>query len=259
MNESQQAVHDIKQRGWAKLDQVFDHQLLDTIVSEYQQMEPHFVDIQKRKGIADKVINASHHSFLLCRSMLDLLANKRVDQVLEQYFDGPFILNTMGLSRIDNQHTTYTQNIHRDQRSNSGDARLWLNTLVMLDDSTEDNGATWMLEGSQTQQEQPNSDEFYQKSVRAVGKKGDVLLFDGNIWHAAGANTTDRPRHIITPIYSKPFIKQQLDYPRALGVDFGKTLSKQMQQVLGYRAMVPATLEEFYQLDEHRFYQADQG
>jgi ectoine hydroxylase-related dioxygenase (phytanoyl-CoA dioxygenase family) len=105
----------------------------------------------------------------------------------------------------------------------------------------------------------PDEDEFYCNAIRAVGKKGDVLLFDGNMWHAAGRNLTDKARHIITPFFSKPYIKQQLDYPRALGIDFGKTLSPLLAQILGYNAMVPVSLNEFYQPDEHRFYKKDQG
>jgi ectoine hydroxylase-related dioxygenase (phytanoyl-CoA dioxygenase family) len=54
----------------------------------------------------------------------------------------------MGVSRITKNTKTYTENIHRDIRSFTGSNKLWLNTLIMLDDSTEDNGATWLLEGS---------------------------------------------------------------------------------------------------------------
>ncbi len=252
-------IAQVHSRGWVKFENVFSEELIDDILAEYQKFEPEFKDIQKRKGIEHLVENATHHSFVLCRKMFAFLENALVDDFLTQYFEGPYILNTMGVSRITNERKTYTQNIHRDIRSFTGSNKLWINTLIMLDDSTEENGATWLLEGSQNKAEKPDEDEFYANSVRATGKKGDVLFFDGNIWHAAGQNYTDKPRHIITPFYSKPYIKQQLDYPRALGIDFGKTLSPRLAQVLGYNAIVPVSLEEFYQPDEYRFYKSSQG
>ena len=117
--------------------------------------------------------------------MFAFLENDIVDEFLTQYFEGPYILNTMGVSRITKDSKTYTQNIHRDIRSFTGANKLWINTLIMLDDSTEENGATWLLEGSQNRADKPTEEEFYKKAIRATGKIGDVLFFDGNLWHAA--------------------------------------------------------------------------
>jgi len=54
-------------------------------------------------------------------------------------------------------------------------------------------------------------------------------------------------------------VKQQLDYPRALGDEFGASLSPVLRQVLGYNARVPASLDEWYQPPERRLYQKSQG
>ena len=129
----------------------------------------------------------------------------------------------------------------------------------MLDDSTEENGATWMYSGSHKFAEKPDEEDFYKNSVRATGKKGDVLIFDGNIWHAAGKNRSKNVRRILTPIYTKPFMKQQLDYPRAFGYDFIYNISDELKQTLGYNALVPTQLTEFYQPQEKRFYKSNQG
>lgn len=252
-------VQDLEERGWTHVPAVYRPELCQRIKDSFARAEPEFLRLQAKKGISHLVEHATHHTLVLCREMLDLLEKTDVNDVVEAWFGGKYILSTMGLSYLPPEGRVYTQRIHRDQRSFSGNARMWLNTLVMLDDSTEDNGATWMLEGSQDRAERPEEEYFYAHAVRALGKAGDVLLFDGNIWHAAGTNTTSETRHIITPIYCRPFIKQQLDYPRAFGYDFGRTLSPHLQQVLGYRALVPATLDEFYQKDEDRFYQSDQG
>lgn len=257
--EIYEAIEHIRDRGWVRVPDVYSEQLCESVKEEFYKRYEDFKEVQRKKNIEDSVKNATHHTLVLCREMLKLVDENKASPILEEYFEGKYILNTMGLSLIPPEGGVYTQNIHRDQRSFSGSSNLWINTLIMLDDSTSENGATWILEGSHKNPKQPDEDYFFKNAIRAEGKKGDVLLFDGNIWHSAGENKTNKTRHIITPIYSRPFIKQQLDYPRAFGPDFEKTISSHLKQVLGYNALTPVTLFDFYQSDEDRFYKKDQG
>lgn len=84
-------------------------------------------------------------------------------------------------------------------------------------------------------------------------------MFNSNVWHAGGSNTTEHLRRSVTPMFSKPFMKQQFDYPRALGYDRGPAFSEQLRQVIGYNARVPATLDEWYQPPAKRMYHSNQG
>jgi ectoine hydroxylase-related dioxygenase (phytanoyl-CoA dioxygenase family) len=59
--------------------------------------------------------------------------------------------------------------------------------------------------------------------------------------------------------FTRPFMKQQLDYPRALGYDRSETLSPALRQLLGYNARVPVSLDEWYQPPDRRLYKRDQG
>jgi ectoine hydroxylase-related dioxygenase (phytanoyl-CoA dioxygenase family) len=72
-------------------------------------------------------------------------------------------------------------------------------------------------------------------------------------------NTSVGPRRALTIAFTRPFMKQQLDYPRALGYHRRDTFSPRLRQLLGYNARVPASLEEWYQPPERRLYQRDQG
>jgi len=54
-------------------------------------------------------------------------------------------------------------------------------------------------------------------------------------------------------------MKQQLDYPRALGYARCEALSPALRQVLGYNARVPASLDEWYQPPDKRLYKREQG
>ncbi len=253
-------MKDIHRIGYTKLSRVYSNELINKIKEEFHQNHELFINIQKKKNIYNEVKDTTHHTFILCRTMLELLESNSLLNFLAQYFENQkFILNTMGLSMLKPKSKIYTQAIHRDVRSFTGADKLWINTLIMLDNSTKENGATWILEGSHLRSSKPSEEEFWNSAIQVEGEIGDVLIFHGNTWHCAGENKSKSTRHIITPFFSKPFIKQQLDYPRALGLDFGSTLSDNLRQILGYNSMTPATLDEFYQTTENRFYKKDQG
>lgn len=254
-----QLDRDLAERGWALVHGVYSRSRIEAARDELDEIRPIYEEVQAEAGVAEESRNAYHHTVVLSPAQLSLLDPNPLHGYLEHYFEGRYILNAMGTSYIEPDAEVYTQKIHRDLRSFSGTARILLNTLIMLDESTTENGATWMLEGSHRQGGKPTEAYFYEHAVRALGEPGDLLLFDGNIWHAAGNNTTGQPRRIITPLYSKPFVKQSLDYPRAFGYDFGRRISPELRQILGYNALTPCTLQEFYKPRERRFYKADQG
>ena len=54
-------------------------------------------------------------------------------------------------------------------------------------------------------------------------------------------------------------MKQQFDYPRAVGYENADSYPENFRQIVGYNARVPASLEEWYQPPEKRFYKKDQG
>ena len=258
--DAKKTLKEFREKGFCLIENVYPESLINEVKEEYYLMEPAFLRVQEEQGVADKVADATHHTLVLCRTMLKLLERNKVTPFLEQFFaPKKYILNTMGLSKIRPNGKVYTQNIHRDVRTFQGATELWINTLIMLDESTADNGATWIMEGSEKLSEKPSDDEFWSKAKQVEGKAGDVLIFHGGVWHCAGQNKTKHTRHIITPFYSAPFIKQQLDYPRAFGADFSKSCSPHLKQLLGYNALVPSCLTEFYQTDKKRFYKSDQG
>jgi len=190
---------------------------------------------------------------------LKFLGNLYCHQEMMHFLKGNYVVNAFGGVLNIKGDTPYVQNIHRDIRSYMGDVKLMVQMMVLLDDFTEENGATYVLSGSHKHDAKPDAESFYANADRIVAKKGSIVLFDSNLWHAAGTNTTDKPRRVLTLSFTRPFLKQQLDYPRSLGYEFGETLSDELRQVLGYKARVPANLYEYYQPIEKRMYQSDQG
>jgi ectoine hydroxylase-related dioxygenase (phytanoyl-CoA dioxygenase family) len=128
----------------------------------------------------------------------------------------------------------------------------------MVDDFTIENGATYLLPKSHLEEKKPTDLEFYKNSIQAIGNSGDILIFNANVWHASAPNTTNLNRRALPFTISKSFMKQLLDYPRALGYGRMNEFSEKMQQLLGYHSRVPASLDEWYQPESKRFYKKDQ-
>jgi ectoine hydroxylase-related dioxygenase (phytanoyl-CoA dioxygenase family) len=250
----------MRDQGWVVLERAVEPQLVARMIADLQTAWTICREVQVRNGVANDADLTVHHILSLGRSFLDFVDDMEpLVPYIEHYFRGKFILNSFGGAINTRGHTSYAQRIHRDIRTFSGDTPLLLNTLVMLDDFTPQNGATFMMTGSHKEERKPTEEEFYQRAAQALGTAGSILIFNSNLWHAGGNNQTDLPRRSVTPMYCKPAMKQQFDYPRAIGYDRTQDLLPHTRQVIGYNARVPATLDEWYQPRERRMYLADQG
>jgi len=255
----EQFKQDMDDKGWFILEGAASSELVSRLKKELNGIYPLYRKIQEKNNVAHLTEDTMHHTVVMSPSTLEFLDQNPAHPYLECYFEGNYILNTLGGSVVTPNSGIYTRNIHRDARSFSGEQHLLVNTLLMLDDSTIENGCTWMYSGSHRVPDKPSEEEFFSNAVRVPCKAGDLIIFDGNIWHAAGKNTSAKNRNLLTPIYTKPLIKQQLDYPRAFGYDFAYNISDRLKQILGYNALTPVTISEFYKPNEDRFYKSDQG
>ena len=79
------------------------------------------------------------------------------------------------------------------------------------------------------------------------------------LWHAAGINKTSNTRRAVTTVYTRSFMKQQIDLTKATSQKIIDTLNRDQRRLLGFNARVPASLEEFNLPDHERLYKANQG
>lgn len=253
-------VENMRERGWVIFERAIDDAFVDRMLEDLERSWETCREVMIRNGVFADADLTVHHLIGQGPSFLSFIDEMEpLMPYLEHYFEGKFILNSFGGAINSFGRTSYAQRVHRDIRSFSGDTPLLLNTLVMLDDFTPDNGATYLLTGSHRSGEKPDDQYFYSHADRALGPAGSILIFNSNLWHSGGDNKTNRPRRSVTPMFCKPFMKQQFDYPRAIGYDNGDQLLPHTRQVLGYNARVPATLDEWYQPRERRMYRPDQG
>lgn len=213
---------------------------------------------QKKNGVDETTAGTVHHLPAARPSFVEFIEQNPATPYIERFFMGPYILNSFGGNFNYPGEVNYAAGVHRDIRTFSYPRRLILNTLVMLDDFTAENGATWLMPRSQRLEAKPSDEAFRIAAVQATGPAGSIVMWDANLWHAAGVNGTQKPRRSVTPMFCVPWMKPGFDYPRALGYD-AIGISEHARQVLGYNARIPATLEEWYQPPESRFYKGSQG
>ena len=140
------------------------------------------------------------------------LANK--GKIFRELLTDPYVLEAVGSvlgddfnlmflnARDVTPHTGNRQKYHCDTNSGGvpGDFGAYIvATAWMLDDFTEDNGATRFVVGSHLSNMTPKEgmeDLFvaHPDEIFLEGKAGDVAVFNGHAWHAGGPNTTDGHR-----------------------------------------------------------------
>jgi ectoine hydroxylase-related dioxygenase (phytanoyl-CoA dioxygenase family) len=127
-----------------------------------------------------------------------------------------------------------------------------MGATILLDEFTEENGATWYLPNSHEQETVPDEKLFYAKASRVIAPAGSVWFFNARTWHAGGANKSDRWRHALTINMARPWMKQRLDIPRTMAHLDLAGLSAAARQKLGFDAQVPASYDEYYAPPELR-------
>jgi ectoine hydroxylase-related dioxygenase (phytanoyl-CoA dioxygenase family) len=247
-------------QGWVVFERVVPATLVARMKADVAAKEAVCAEWMHRRGLA-ATEGAAHHILGGDTSLDEFMCALYLDAYLERWFGGPYILNSFGASvtRAGADGSSYLAQMHRDLRSFSNGYHLLLNMLVMLDDFRLENGATYVLSGSHRSATRPEIDDFRARAERLTGMAGSIALFDSNLWHAAGANRSDAARSALTLTFSRPFFKQQMDYPRFLGEDYMAAVPERVRQVLGYYARTPSSYDEWYRPRETRMYRADQG
>lgn len=80
--------------------------------------------------------------------------------------------------------------------------------MFFLDDVTADNGPTRVVPGSHRSGSIPPKNlsdprARHRDEVCITGPAGDVLVFSSHLWHSGTANTSGRPRRVITVTYRR--------------------------------------------------------
>ncbi len=110
---------------------------------------------------------------------------------------------------------------------------LVANSVWLLDDFTEENGATFVVPGSQKLGRLPAEDDTVEP-VQVTGRAGSVTIIHGSIWHGSGANTTDRHRVCLLGFFTRAVMKPQQDQMRLASPGVLERATPVMRRLLGF-------------------------
>jgi ectoine hydroxylase-related dioxygenase (phytanoyl-CoA dioxygenase family) len=193
---------------------------------------------------------------LLCSlyggAFIELFDNDNLTEPFNAVLGDGCIVYAYTSSSMPPNKSNYSNRLHVDSPRLIPGYVTNMGATILLDDFTEDNGATWFLPYSQNTLEKPSEEEFYKNGRRVIAKAGSVWFFNARIWHAGGNNLTDKWRHALTINMCRAYMKQRIDIPRAMADMDLSNVSQQALQKLGFLAQVPANYDEYYAPPEKR-------
>ena len=239
-------------------ESLFDRETLEAIRQAFFHAQKKCSDLQHKHGVHSQMENTVHHILFFEKIFQDVVTFSDFLEPVESFFsNSKFVLNSIGGNNNVGQKN-YANNIHRDVRFWSNEP-LMLNTIINVSGYTKFNGPTEFMPGSQHQNSPPSLEDFEIKKKYFECPPGSVIYFDSRIWHRAGVpkKSVDE-RIILTPIFSRPFIKQGFSYSRTLEKLGSENFSDTLKQLSGYYSETPLNHDEWYGYNIRRFYQKDQ-
>lgn len=112
------------------------------------------------------------------------------------------------------------------------------NSIWLLDDFTPENGATRAVPGTHLGTDAPgdvlqDSTKAHPNELQILGNAGDVVIFNGHLWHGGTLNTTDKTRRALHGFFTRRSQPQQLDQKKYLRPETVLQLSEAAKVVLG--------------------------
>ncbi|MCW2993276.1 MAG: hypothetical protein JWQ18_771 [Conexibacter sp.] len=167
--------------------------------------------------------------------------------------------NGFVLPSVEGETASFQHTFHMDFPRYMNGYLASLNVMLAIDGYTALNGGTLVAAGTHQRPERP-SDAYLEIAQTPVEcGPGAMVVFDSTLWHAAGQNRSGNDRLGINHQFTRSFIKQQVDYVRALGDEKVESLPDRTQQLLGWYTRVVTSLDEYYQPAEKRRYRSGQG
>jgi ectoine hydroxylase-related dioxygenase (phytanoyl-CoA dioxygenase family) len=111
---------------------------------------------------------------------------------------------------------------------------LSISALFCIDPFSKETGGTQVLAASHKTEKFPSEDYVRGHESVVTAPAGSVLIFDSMLYHRGGLNTSANVRRAINHMYTLPFVKQQISFPRTFAGKFSD--DPFLRKFLGYES-----------------------
>lgn len=153
----------------------------------------------------------------------------------------------------------FQNSFHRDFPRVFNGYMASINIMFAIDQFSAENGATMVVPGTHQTLSIPDQEYLKANAIPVECPAGSIFIFDSTLWHSAGANTSGADRLAINHQFTRSYIKQQIDYVRALDHETMLAQKPRTQQLLGWYTRVVTSLDEYYRPADERLYRRGQG
>ena len=167
----------------------------------------------------------------------EAIASPEILKLVEQVLGPEFKLSSLNV-RSANPHSTDSQPLHCDMGALPDErGNQVCNTVWMLDDFTETNGALRIVPGSHKWGQLPQqvlSDPvaMHPQEMLVTGKAGTVVVMNAHMWHGGTANRTDAQRRAMHGFFCRRDLPQQQYQKRLLRSETQEALGPELRKLL---------------------------
>lgn len=232
--EPRQQLDDL---GFALLPQVMDAALLSNLRAEVERL---FAAEGEKAGAEFKMEQGARRLANLANKagvFREIIVHPAVMPLVEHVLQRSVKLSSVNARSV-NPYRDQPQPLHCDMGALPDERGPWVcNTVWMLDDFREQNGALRVIPGShrwnrlpQQALEDPLADHPQQQIV--TGPAGSVIVMNAHLWHGGMANQTGRARTAVHAFYCRRDKPQQQYQKQLLDADLQAGLSPALRELL---------------------------
>lgn len=243
------AVNNIKKRGYYVFKSVFTKKYIEKLHNLIKNQKSYgqsgFFNNSKLDSKAVLNLQSKHLEFIkllqnkiICTINKKLLNDKyykSLNSKLPNYTLCQYAARSAGKSKLV---------LHIDDKVPSNSENInYLQWAIPMIDLTKKNGCTQVLPGSHKYGMLKPALKKKHKLKDLTLKAGDMVVWDGRIWHSARPNIKALDRWAVIITFSKWFFKPHYDIPRSFPKNFYKYLTKELKIILGF-ASIPKFSEK---------------
>ena len=260
-NWTNDVLEQVRTAGYAVVESVLDDSFLQTTRDRmYRVQEEIWRDVGEARlnragelGVLRLMLKYDPHffKFLEIPEVLSVI-DASVSSTAIMHLQNGFILPSLP---ADESPAIFQNTFHQDFPRVLNGYLVSINVMFAIDEFSTTTGATLVVPGTQ----QTTAPPPIENAIPVECPAGSMVIFDSTLWHAAGANTSGHDRLAINHQFTRSYIKQQIDYVRALGDAVVLDQPPRTQQLLGRYTRVVTSLDEYYVSENERLYRKGQG